>query len=377
MSPPVSHRQLAAAAGVCQSTVSLSLRNHPKISPRVRAHVQHIAAQLGYRPNPVVAALMGHIRAAHAPTYQSTLGFVFTQKRSDAHLCDNTVQHYFRGALSRAKELGYALEPFWLGAPEMTEARLAQILVNRGIHGLVLAPIAFNAPERFRGGQIALPWGKFSAAAIGRTLLAPDLDRACHDNFSAMLLLLSELVRRGYRRIGFAINHKDDGRVNHLWLAGYLTFMHEHSASGGVPPLVAHDWRAEIFIAWFECHRPDAIVTMTYDALLWLRARGFDAPGDVGVATVSWLPYKKDYSGNYHNYELIGAEAVNIVVSRLQRNELGPPANPHAVLVKGSWVEGRSLRPCPDALRITDTAWAAHRVVANPIAACESTATTD
>jgi DNA-binding LacI/PurR family transcriptional regulator len=43
----VSLRDIAAAAGVCLMTVSLSLRDNPKISPTTRERVQKLARELG------------------------------------------------------------------------------------------------------------------------------------------------------------------------------------------------------------------------------------------------------------------------------------------------------------------------------------------
>lgn len=48
----VSLKTLAEAAGVSRTTVSLALRNHPRISESTRNRIQRIARQEGYHPNP-------------------------------------------------------------------------------------------------------------------------------------------------------------------------------------------------------------------------------------------------------------------------------------------------------------------------------------
>jgi LacI family transcriptional regulator len=147
----------------------------------------------------------------------------------------------------------------------------------------------------------------------------------------------------GYRRIGLAMNYKADERVNHLWIAGFLTSVHEHPELIAVPPLVAHTWGPEPFHTWIEQHQPDCVISHGVDVCQWLADAGLKMPDNIGYATVSWNSQKAAYAGTYQNYELIGAEAVNIVVGRLNRNERGLPENPHIVLVKGRWIAGPSL----------------------------------
>ena len=70
--PFVSQREIAAAAGVSVSAVSLALRNHPKVSPQVRARIHAIAKRMGYHADPRISTLMEHLRAARSqrPTDQ-------------------------------------------------------------------------------------------------------------------------------------------------------------------------------------------------------------------------------------------------------------------------------------------------------------------
>jgi LacI family transcriptional regulator len=62
MSKAPTQRDIANAAGVCQATASLALRNHPSIPETTRNRIREVAETLGYRPNPRVAELMGEIR---------------------------------------------------------------------------------------------------------------------------------------------------------------------------------------------------------------------------------------------------------------------------------------------------------------------------
>ena len=55
---PISMQQVAVHAGVSRSAVSLALQHHPSIPASTRERIRAAAQELGYRPNPLVTALM-------------------------------------------------------------------------------------------------------------------------------------------------------------------------------------------------------------------------------------------------------------------------------------------------------------------------------
>lgn len=61
-------QDVATAAGVDRTTVSLALRNHPRISLATRKRVQQVADELGYRTHPLVSALMTYRANRENPT---------------------------------------------------------------------------------------------------------------------------------------------------------------------------------------------------------------------------------------------------------------------------------------------------------------------
>ena len=60
-------KHVAAAAGVSVMTVSLALRRVPSIPAETRERVLAVAEKLGYRRNPLVAALMADLRGRRRP----------------------------------------------------------------------------------------------------------------------------------------------------------------------------------------------------------------------------------------------------------------------------------------------------------------------
>ena len=55
-------QQIADLVGCSRMAVSLALRNSPKISTVTIARIRKVAEEVGYRPNPMVSALMTQLR---------------------------------------------------------------------------------------------------------------------------------------------------------------------------------------------------------------------------------------------------------------------------------------------------------------------------
>ena len=103
--PRVGLRDIASAAGVCLMTVSLSLRGSPKISAATRDRIQHLADEMGYRPDPEISRLMRHLRSSR--TSQGKVGLVIVDFYPTSDFAENSYNQRIRqGAIRRATELG-------------------------------------------------------------------------------------------------------------------------------------------------------------------------------------------------------------------------------------------------------------------------------
>lgn len=331
------YQTIADEAGVAKSTVSLALRDHPRIPEATRERIRAIAARLGYCPHPHVTTLMTRVRASGGIEYHETLALIDARGPGD-NRSDVVQRRHAQGIEARAAAVGYRVERHRLREPGMSGRRLSDILSARGIRGLLIPPIPHSS------GHLSLDWARFACATMGYSLRRPELHRACHANFQAMRLTLRHLRHAQYRRIGLAMSADADRRVDGYWTAAFL--MHEETLpkSQRVPLLRTRIWSRETFARWHARHRPDAVVSVGVEALGWLRDLGARVPEDCGYATVYWEEYMGECSGIDQGFEHIGAAAVDLVVGQLQRNELGLPANPKETLLLGRWRDGGTLR---------------------------------
>lgn len=335
---PVSLQTVAAKAGVHRSTASLALRNSSRISPAVRERVQRVALELGYRANPLVTALMCSRRQRRA-TGQVVLAYVTCHDtRNGWRPPHHDRPDYFPGAEARARELGYKLEDFWLREPGMTPRRFAEILLSRGIHGLLIGRLPFGASE------MELPWEHFSAVALGLTLRNPDLHRVSEDAFASAARAIDHCIARGHRRIGFVIPEPNDSpNMADRWLGAYWRHQMMSAPEHHLPVC---DYRPpaefpEHFLAWFEKNRPDVILSaVAHPMVELLRKKGRRFSRGVEVVLLVNDKLEQGYAGIHLSPKVVGSLAVDMVVGMMHRGETGLPAEPHHVLVPGKWIEG-------------------------------------
>lgn len=327
-------QDVARASGYSRAAVSMALRGDPTIPEATRRRIADVAERLGYRPNPLVAALMS-LHRRRRPVARSTTAVAYlmsTPRDNFEHRrsIDSAMQV---GAAERAAQLGYRLEPFNLRADRMTGARMRQILLARAIHAAVVAPLP-------RGERtLDLDLAGLAAVGLGLSVAAPIVERVSNDHFQSAALAVTKCVERGYRRIGFVLSQETSERLDHRWLGGFRFAVAQHGLETRVPPLMTPttDALAGAMPAWLKRHPPDVVILCHVEPRL--QARVPLGTGLVGLAVES----RSDrLSGIYQNYALIGRVAVEHAIARLNTNSFGPLEEAHLHLVAGTWVEGGS-----------------------------------
>jgi DNA-binding LacI/PurR family transcriptional regulator len=329
---------IARAARVSVSTVSYALRNHPKI-PRVTAlRIQRLARQLGYKTHPSVAALMSHIRSARQPRYAEKIAFVWVEAApTEANAPFN--RQIVAGARARAEQLGYEMEEFWLTEPGMTPRRLSEILKARGIAGIV-----FSACDRKTGVHLEMDWAAHATAIIGNAPWDPELHRAGHYHFLSMRRVLQELTRRGYERPVALLEEVVNERASRAWEAAFLAY-HPNPYKARRLVRTFGELDPEAMWKWFQRVRPDALIVTKPMFVAPLRPIATDVCKAPGFVVLDLLEQRGNFSGIDPGHRMVAANAVDLVMGQLYRNERGIPAEPKKLLFEGHWIEGKSLRP--------------------------------
>lgn len=337
--PLPSMNDVAAHAGCARATVSMALRNDPRITAATRARVVAAARQLGYRANPLVAALMTTRRMQRVTARHTGLAFVTTHPPTDPWRHYPTYVGFHAGARERATELGYTLEEFPLRAPGMTPRRLAQIIRARNIHGLLIAPLPHEE------NTLDLDCAGVAVVGLGLSIIAPSLERVSNDHFQSALLAIRHCRELGYRRVGFAVSRETSERLGDRWLSGYLLATRTLPAEDRLAPLMPHRQGeiAALLPAWCRRERPEVVLFGNYAP-----ARPYRLPRGIGTVSLDVERLDGPISGIFQDDRRIGAIAVDHLVGRMQRGEFGPDDRARLHLLAGQWARGATA-PGPTA----------------------------
>jgi len=331
-------KKIAERAGVSLATVSYALRNHPKIPVETRQRVQDAARALGYRPNPRVAGLMAHIRRGRTRLAGERIAFVWVHTTRTEASRQPLLRAVLKGARERALQAGYAVEEFWTNDPGMTEVRLQKIIRARGIVGVVLSPVMTAETSV----TLDWDWSLFAPAVVGNVTWTPELHHAGHHHFLGMRRCLEELAKLGCTRPAALLDEETHERAKRAWEGAFLS---HHPARGKARSFLRFG-RAEDQgdrIAWLRRSGADALIVHPSSALddlgLWAEA---DELG-LRLVTLNWQNERPGIGGIDQCHDRIAAHAIDLVVSQLQLNELGPPALPRIMLFEGVWVPPRRV----------------------------------
>ena len=334
----VSIRDIARATGFSPMTVSRALRNSPKVNPETKANIRSVAQELRYRQNTLVSANMAGIRASKSITYQATIGIIHETPNGGEWM---GTQRWLETASQAAEDLGFKADCFDLADPNIAQNDLGRILRNRGIQGIIQAPMVRD----FR--NYPLDFAEFAIVVSNRGSLPQKFHRVCPDHYGNMDMLLKRIHIRGYQRVGLMIAEDLDVLLNHLSSSRYLAFLQSERLPR-LPifmPKNREDYDSTAFRRWFDENRPDIVIT-TCETIFrdhFFDRAGLSIPDDLAVVKVNINRSRKYFSGIDEESAEVASTAVNTLAQLLFHNERGLPEKPMSVLVPGKWVEAGTV----------------------------------
>jgi DNA-binding LacI/PurR family transcriptional regulator len=331
-------RMIAQEAGVTHATVSMAMRNDPRISQGTRRKVHRIARKLGYRPDPDVAKLMHHLRMKHKPMFKSTIAALTTLSEENEPPYAVALRE---GARQAAEALGYGFSLFRMDADGKRNTSLQRMLRGRGVEGVLLLPVK----DAISLGRF-LEWNDFSVVAGTYGVLAPDFHRAVPDQFGNTLLICRHLARLGCRRIGLVAWSSTGSVVDNRFSAAVM-WQNTLGGTEFVRPFIYEKDFRDGLRSWFAEERPDGLIVGTEkDARAIAGELGLRVPGLVRIA-VTERPGPTIFAGIDQRAAEVGAAAAAQLHGLIQRGEKGAPAVPSVTMIKGHWIQAprRSGRP--------------------------------
>ena len=299
-------KDIADRTGFSTNTVSLALRESPRIPPETRSIIRSAALELNYLPN--------HIAKSLVSRSTMTIGLVLTEITNP--ILTETAQ-----AIELAlAERGYGTLFATSNNTHADEVRAVELFRSRQVDGILIYPTSSKKLDHVR----PLRRANFPVVMLTGD---PDgtIDAVCIDDKRGAYKAIRHLIEIGHRRIGII----DDGarRGNPYKLEGYQQALAEggieddtalhvepngNSLSGGYwamdPLMNAHN-------------RPTAVFAVTdslaIGALRWCERHNLSVPGDIAI-----MGYDNIDFAEYASVPLSTVNYEVTVVSRLAVDRL-------------------------------------------------------
>ena len=331
----VTQRDIAQKYGCSRATVSLALVGHPRISERVRREIVQLAEEMGYRPDPALTILARERFARRTPEYRANLAYLVHSGTS----YELQVRH-LDAAKRRAERNGYQVAPFDL-AEYSSGFAAAKVLYNRGVRGVIIPSMPVEV-ERYLSDR---SWDRFTIVCCSLGWARFVFNVVTNDVFAAARLAWNEVVSRGYTRIGAAMfRHEPVAEDDFARHGGSLAMQGALIPKRKRLPILVDclPTDRQTFLAWFEKHRPDVVISFVSRVYDWLVGAGYKVPEDVAFACLNVWPHER-YSGvEIADVELAEA-AIDFLVAQIHRNERGIPRLQQSLMIEPRWLEGTTL----------------------------------
>jgi LacI family transcriptional regulator len=315
----VTINDVAAKAGVSRATVSLVLRDNPRVSDVTRQRVRDVMADLGY---------VYDRRAADMRTRRGmTIGLLLTDVRNP----------YF-AELSMAFEVtlndhGYVVLQGYTHDERARQDRLLDVMLEHRVDGIILLPAKdTSADELQRGvGLTGTP-----IVLVARRVADYDADYVGADNVRAGALLGEHFGSEGYRDVAFvggpvgSTSRAERLRGVRLGLKRHGVRIERSRSVGSSNDRQGGVAGIEELLA--QGQLPDAIVcysdVIAFGVESGLRAAGI-APGiDVAVGSFDDIPeaalQHPPLTSVATHPERVGAEAARLLLERIDAPDVAP-----------------------------------------------------
>jgi DNA-binding LacI/PurR family transcriptional regulator len=339
----ITMQDVAREAAVHQTTVSLALRNDPRLPEKTRARIRRAARKLGYEPDPMLSALNFYRSSRHAVKAPPTMAFLLNFKDQAEMSASSPHRLFLEGARHQARQIGYQLDAFFVGHARREIERIEHVLRARSITGVIVGGFGDMLTE------LQLNWDYFSAVLIESYQLHLPLHLVSNHQTQITREAVRRLAALGYRRIGLAVGEREELYLQHAFATGYHGEIALHPELAAAPPLLLRgltmplsDQAAEVG-AWVRRHDFDAVISDWHSTLEAARLAGFRCPGDLTVASLDVLEGYGANAGMTHNHDIVGRRAVEQLAILMKTNQRGFVRPPNTTLIEGTWVDGSDV----------------------------------
>lgn len=299
-------KDIAERTGLSINTVSLALRQSPRIPEPTRERVLEAAHALDYMPNHAAKALVSR--------RTSTVGLLLTD------ITNPLLTQVARAVEAELKALGYVTLLAASNDDPVEELRALSTFRARQVDGMLVYPHDHRRLDAVR---------RLRARGMPVVLLAGDgggeIDVVSLDERAGSLAATAHLIAMGHRRIGLLDSARTHG--NEAKGRGYADALRaagiDHDAALVVDPL-GHAARhgLDAFARLMALpHPPTAVLTandsLALGVLRWCRLHGRRVPEDVAVVGYDDIEFAEHATTPLSTVRYPAAEIARLAVARL------------------------------------------------------------
>lgn len=315
------------------TTVSLALRNHPRISEKVRTQIKQVAEQMNYQPDPAAQALRDRsLQKNGSERFCGTLAFVMSQDYAALRRRTPCCQEWDRMLKECCRASGYQLDWFEVGPSIREQKSLDRVLKARGIRGLLFD----GANEELHGWN--LDWDHYAVVAYSSARHEHFIHDVISSSYHDTVEVVKQLHELGYQRPGYFI----PSELYDYWSIGFVAARNKFYGGLELPVVdqaLSGDVRAA-FRQWVDRYKPDVVIGCEDTFLEELARMGLQVPQDIGFIWLDVLPGHENISGMIQQRDSAHKMMIDLLHGMLTRHEYGPPSNPMCVQVPSCWNQG-------------------------------------
>lgn len=337
----VTIKDVAKAAGVHFTTVSLALRGHPSIPATTRDYIRTAADRLGYVPNPVFSALTHFHLNGRVRADPPRIAYLINHALDSGAVRYRHQDAFLEGARQQARVLGYDLELLAVGDGYHDARSLERHLRAENIPGIVIAS--------FEPGfaTVSLNWDNYAVVKINSLHMDPKCPVVANDQRQDVRLAFRRMLELGYRRIGLAVGRADEDGTEHRYTAGYLIEQATVPLEDRIPELLfpynsSATQVSELLGRWVRQHQVDAVLCNWSIVDELLERAGLSIPRDVACACLCLLEKQQRLAGVCPNLHMVGVKAMSILTTILKSGDRGVPDYASRTYVRSYWQDGAS-----------------------------------
>ena len=334
MGTRITQRDIARAAGVDVSTVSLALHRHHRIPKATQARILSLAEQMGYRPDPALSS----IAACRWQGRRGVKGVVLAFFSDALSSAEPELRLYHQGVQHQAQEMGYGVTAFSLQDYASPQS-FWRVIRARGIRGVIVGQSRNPLPNGFLDQPVVPVVHCGFLRDIAGDIVQPDLRGALEG--------LLEQVMKTHRKIVCFLAAEEALHSDRVILGAALAA----AKVGGIgriramlTPLVprASDWNALVR------SNPEAVIVINEKHKRLLRLKCGLSPG-IPIFTLHTLPPFAGKLGMNLRMEEIGRVAVNFLEMKMRQVPLATADLHQTVLVQPSWIDASNASKLAEA----------------------------